>query len=26
MNTKQEISQAIEDYQNGKMGQIAAST
>jgi len=26
MNTKQEISQAIEDYQSGKMGQIAAST
>jgi redox-sensitive bicupin YhaK (pirin superfamily) len=24
MNTKQEISQAIEDYQSGKMGQIAA--
>ena len=24
MNTKQEIAQAIEDYQNGKMGQIAA--
>ena len=26
MNTNQEISQAIEDYQNGNMGQIAAST
>jgi redox-sensitive bicupin YhaK (pirin superfamily) len=26
MNTKQEIAQAIEDYQSGKMGQIAGST
>ena len=26
MNTNQEISQAIEDYQNGNMGQITAST
>jgi quercetin 2,3-dioxygenase len=26
MNTKDEIAQAIEDYQSGKMGQIAAST
>lgn len=25
MNTKQEIAQAIEDYQSGKMGQIAAA-
>lgn len=26
MNTNEEISQAIEDYQGGKMGQIAASS
>jgi quercetin 2,3-dioxygenase len=26
MNTKQEIGQAIEDYQSGKMGRIAATT
>jgi quercetin 2,3-dioxygenase len=25
MNTKQEIAEAIEDYQKGKIGQIAAA-